>query len=934
MYFEKLKQAFYLNDDYSLENLSRFYEKEKNDSNKDIDSVEPSEQFTLVEIMSNLREYGLNEDKSKELKTYNLDELIKRIDDKIAELEAKEKQTRRFFRRFEKANTNVAEQRKHTKKDISKHLQKLAPEDCFSETYKVRYFKTVLNLLINYYSFEVAQEPENWNDIFFKGNLIFKDQLFSLIYKIINAIIQHSEKEEYFLQKCKESVKNQLKEYVDKTILYPKDLSRFRIYGQIISFVIAIEQNDNIQTYQQINEKEAISYISYFLAENFWRKGAPSVATGIQFAKNGLIIRNRADRQDAFNILSLCAIDAGEYKQLAYDTYFSWLNCCVVGELTELLPPDFFKDDLETVWRKDEGKHQESLMRNNFAYLCEKISETYEINSPRRKLFHKIAVREIEKAIALNPNNPDYYCTYGSLLSGNAEKNYVEALKQYDKYYYLSKRNNNERLGSLRMSCTTLLQELAENYSNYLYHSEYSDCSFSQWTKSQSIKDKIIKLTEKLNKYRLIPSLNISKGVEEQDEEVNREDWKDIFELQDRMQKYIKSPKMQNLGYMLLLIDEIPSIIKEYLRRYEYSTIDYYTRECDLDKDVNDGLRKDIKTIAYYTTLNTVRYIFDDLYQFSSDHALQKAGEKEDGKNCLTVMHAKYMNDPHEGLTLLNVFLRDINKLKSENMLFPNDSTALFREEIYKDHFVFLKSFTEHTDSLIMWNRYATDFANGGRDSNGCCVQFDTGMFNSLVDSDGSGKATTKTKSVVEDDDYFLYRVVYISKSDIIEEKHNKGLDPRVNIYYKALRSLITDVNKYLCANDIKEILGDDLDEFIVYIKSFLQQALRRIIFLFKDDAYSEEAEFRLVFTRTAAQQGTLRLIPGFPEKLCINPYFQVYISRIIFGPNVRDQEIWRPYFQYQLNKMWKKHPELLDNPKIAPQEKYRIESSTIHYNT
>lgn len=110
-----------------------------------------------------------------------------------------------------------------------------------------------------------------------------------------------------------------------------------------------------------------------------------------------------------------------------------------------------------------------------------------------------------------------------------------------------------------------------------------------------------------------------------------------------------------------------------------------------------------------------------------------------------------------------------------------------------------------------------------------------------------------------------------------------------------------------------------------------MQSALREVIFLFKHDDYADEAEYRLVVTRPHDFLDGIRLIPSEPDMLCVNPYFQICIDRVILGPNVAKTDPWSIYFRYQMTLMWKRALGFAENNQMPD---FVIEKSKIHYHT
>lgn len=91
--------------------------------------------------------------------------------------------------------------------------------------------------------------------------------------------------------------------------------------------------------------------------------------------------------------------------------------------------------------------------------------------------------------------------------------------------------------------------------------------------------------------------------------------------------------------------------------------------------------------MAYYTSLNTLRYMFPE-------RAKNEAGR-------MSVMHVAYMNDPNEGKIFWNYLgNKDFRQGQRESAMYP---------------YVFLKCFTTRIDDLPMWEMY-------GDRAEGCCI--------------------------------------------------------------------------------------------------------------------------------------------------------------------------------------------------------------------
>lgn len=941
MYFEEIKQALRLSKAYSIENLKVSYEAENQSAEDRAQQKSMAHSFvdlwTMIEVQGlygsepidsihrlSAEEYEeLSAKPISDLTSIERDKLLEEIEIRIKEIDDKLGKLPTPFSLKDKSTRNARKSKETNYNAILNEFSKFIPEDSFSQAYCIRYIKTCLWYFVMGFNDPIRTDLyiRDWTQ-FFKHN-IGTNAISGVVAPIVDVIAQEEQSKTKDLEICKRRIKQYIIEDVRKSNSTLDDLARLCFYGQVISFIIAVidSADRKIASY----ENEAISYIAYFIANGLLtQKRALATETAL-VAKKGLNITNPSDRQDAFNILGISAIESGQ-KQLAYDTYFSWLNRCVVGELKELIPDSFLLSDDEERWRKEIGRTAVALMKGNFSYVSAIISETYEPNSERWEVFHTIALNEIKGAMELDKEDSGYHCTYGTLLSENTDYNETELLDALEHFSIYKNGNLSlaDELDSYRVYCTALLDIITEDLT------KHNDKMFSHWAADEKIQKFFSEFKTELEKYFKFPQRDDTEDRRLVKAQKTRRSWEPSFKLHKMVKQYDNVPETHKVELILMIIWHMATLLQNRLRRWEYNPTDYYSRIGQDNLEISRK-RENIRPIAYYTTLNTVKFVFDDLYQDTPYQAPHKTKGDKKGNNCLTVMHAKYMNDPHEGLALLKEFLSAIEEEGTENILFLHNSPISFRESIYNNQFIFLKSFTERIDNLVMWNRYASDYNADGKNSNGCCVQLDAEAFGKLVDSSISTEVPIKLENAPEDD-YYLYRVVYISRNGEIKESDNPGLSPRVVEYYKTLQMLISTLNQQLY--QIRKRMGDKGDTLIDYVRGFLQQTLRFIIFLFKDSDYSDEVESRLIFVRTPNQQEEIRLLPTSPEKLCINPFFQVYISKIMFGPNVRDQELWTPFLQYQLNKMWKKHPALADKSEDVFYTHYSIENSKIHYHT
>lgn len=927
---------------YSEDELKKEYKQEEQRIQSESAPKECEEKKSnLYELSELVQGLDASEQSCPTQEQFNIDELIAKIDAKIAELEREEKERGSRITQFgeklknisipkididsliskvdaKKAKYQFGNQGKETDTSTA-WIIKLIPKPEFSIKYYRMYIPTLLNEVIRTASdIRLGISTNDWIDecVNKLSNRSLKN-ITSLLCKIIVALYAESTKiVEENANKTKLVIRREIRQFVEKSQFTPDDLELICFFRDALFLVLSVSKHSMSQS-QNLNWAEARAYIHYYLANSFWDKEPSASSEGLLYAKQGLAISDPKDRQDAFNVLGVCAIKTRECKQLAHDAYYSWIHQKIVGEIIPLLPAEYAFGDKEVVWRcEEEGSKQTALMHANYSYVCGIIADTYERDAERWNVFSDIALEQIRKAISIHDAST-YYCTYGTLLS---EKNmpdsaFHEALIQYQKYKN-SAEAKTDQLASSRCLITTMIDELQ---SSLYCWSDENDGSIQDWASSTNNINIFCELIKQLTQYQEMLS-----GAEDNphvDAIEKKNPWKQFLKLHDSLAITDTSFEIK-----LLMVEKLSQTIMSQLKRREYSSVNYYTRIDEMDKSVSPQ-RSGVKPIAYYTTLKTATHLFDVLYRENNRVAPSVVGKDKksqyrDGINCLTMMHAHYMNDPSEGMALAD-FVSGIDPYS--NILFYRGDAAQFREDIFKQYYVFLKSFTDKMDDLLMWNRYASDRNTGSKDSNGCCVQFNTDFFDKVNDSEMSGK----NMLLDDQDDYALYRVVYICQDGSISEKKNPGLSSYVHRCYKLLIKLLREINEDLYKKGYA-INGAEKEQ-TKWIRSFVQSALREVIFLFKHDDYADEAEYRLVVTRPHDVLEGIRLISGEPDMLCVNPYFQICIDRVILGPNVAKTDPWSIYFRYQMTLMWQRAMRFAENNQTPD---FVIEKSKIHYHT
>lgn len=623
----------------------------------------------------------------------------------------------------------------------------------------------------------------------------------------------------------------------------------------------------------------------------------------IEYAKRSLCLKNPAARKNAFIILGNCCIDAGrKYWQLAFDTFYSWLNCQMTGELSNVII-DF---SAEKEWRsKGVGKKEEAQMWNNYAYLCSVIGDNLTEGSQNQKIFREYALTLMKNAIELERKNLGFNCTYGTLFREN--ENFQQALKYYDKYFNFAKEKEKIDIVSALRHWTTACRDLIFECFNAELYEDQTKRFFAK----VKIKKYFDEYYDKMKLYYLEASDLITssfyhtKNAVEEIQQFRR--LEQILKLHEffEHEKEISS----TIGLMeslLLLIDSAVDKIENKLQKKDYGVL-----KIDLRDQQRQIYAERSENVAYYTTLDTIKFLFAKLYQLDKNQAPYEKTNidgTEEGKNCLTMMHAMYMNDPNEGLTLLQSFENNIKDGEERNNLFDGMSSVEFRQGMYDKNYIFLKAFTPRIDQLDMWAMYASDRETGS-DSNGCCVCLNPETFRRAIDmrtkpdNKNIESFASKEKEV---DDFHLYRVVYVGNEGDIKKEKNLHLPEKVIDYYESLKCLIKMLNECLDELFRENISQNKKEDIRNYVRGFLQYSFRIVAFLFKEDSYFLEEELRLIVTKSHEQKDSIRKLNTNPPKLCINPFFQVYIDKLILGPKVKNMDEWIPYFQYELNNMRK----------------------------
>ena len=646
-----------------------------------------------------------------------------------------------------------------------------------------------------------------------------------------------------------------------KRTSYPKDVL---FYCQELRLILLMRLLlDNRWNHEEQEKQYAIASKYAILAwgERFYYDGF--YQSSFSFVKETLDIEDPKCRQNAFNIMGICALE-NNHLQLAYDIYLSWIfkqTLFCESQQRKMKIDDLLSDEEQY---RNETPEDVAVMFGNFAYACGKIYDSVNSSSSLHSNLIKIAKYYIEKAIELDPNNNSFYCSAGTIYSDDNKHDCAVS------YYQAYQKETISIAGR-----TTAARCIANSLMDLLLTKE----TFS--TQESKLFNE--------NVESFLTNYSILKDAERRDA-AGEEEYRNGRSLFSFLSALSMLPRnMSEEKILLVRIERIAGSILSLLKRTEYSNNSYELHyeifpdnlKCKLriEKKGNTDSEDESASktpIAYYTKMSMLRYLFDERDPVSGE-CLENSSAL--GQNRLTVMHERYMNDPEEGLVLLNR-LKDILPKKPTEM----------RDELLDQKYVFLKSFTELIDTLNMWTLYGSDKDNG-KDCNGCCICVAPETFDLIVNQPNDAAMQSYTKT---NDDYHLYKVAYMKGEELYLDGKKHDILTRQYQLLKKQISLLQ--SKKLWASKNKGI-----------IINILMRSLERIMFLFKEYSYSMEMESRLVLTRDIDDDTDVKMTNGIPPRLYIMPPFQLFIEKIILGPKIENPDRWIPFLQKELNSISKK---------------------------
>ena len=632
-------------------------------------------------------------------------------------------------------------------------------------------------------------------------------------------------------------------------------------------FMHSLINNDNEADYMETASKE----LAYLCSERFY--GDNDYNNAIRFSTIALRMDDADYRKKAFDIIGTSAFESKQY-QLAYDVFSCWVNSELIDSIKEpcLLNDDDFKELRKSLKSKKELDYRRknvfgvSKMYSYYARVCIEVMDLLSPSLERESLM-KIARYYLDEAARLYPDDDEHLKMKGIMLIKNKE--YNEAQKCFKSYLDCCDYSENRAFG---------LRHILLTYQNR--NLKYLPKRFDVFA------DEFVSI------YREMLIRNYAHG------EIQK--GRDLYVLLTKCSQL--SEQNKTLKNDLFKIDRTIKEILNYLKRTPkfFASFNVHAelfcdelkmaiKSIDIKSIKKVEHEEDDSTIAYYTTLNTLEYLLKETtFGEKKDDSEDKESKEGIKLNSLTMMHARYMNDPEEGLILF----KHLHKLNCFSET-PNE----LRDMLYDQKYVFLKSFTGIVDQLNMWTLYGSD-RESGDDCNGCCVCLKPETFGPA--SNYSNKLDPSKSSHTEDD-FNLYNVAYIDKKGIMfKGKYDNDLNTKFNNLINQIKNLKSKIE------------GDDevkkKDEGI--ITDCLVRLLEKLVFLVKDSTYIQEGESRLILSRDISDRMEIREIPkpddkpNVPPKLYMNPPFQVYVEKIYLGPKLENPDYWIPHLQMELSKM------------------------------
>ncbi|HYE11604.1 MAG TPA: tetratricopeptide repeat protein, partial [Patescibacteria group bacterium] len=544
-----------------------------------------------------------------------------------------------------------------------------------------------------------------------------------------------------------------------------------------------------------------------------------------------------------------------------------------------------------------EAKEKAVSIEPNNAEYWDSLSTSYHLDGQYAK-----AIETAEKAVSIDPNNA---CLWDGLgLSYHSEGQYAKAIEAKEKAVSIEA-GNAEYWDSLCISYYNIGQiikaietaETATNLdpknANYWYNLGISLHKAKMYDKAILAKKKSVGLVHDNVKYLYSLSLSYwSKG-------------KETYAYKHLIRA--KSTKNRT-GLIKALGNTLDILVKDYdvegLRFFAEHNIDYlsetqyYFLEDILTafKDTYEiqsqmirlqlHIKRIMNILACQTNSTTCQPKELELAHYTKITYIGKL-LKKDSVVKLRLNNASYMNDPSEGILLVeyltNHYLNNRLMLEGCKKFSNTSDTNPLTSNVY------LFSLTSTIDSLPMWAQY-------GEQGMGCCLILDNNFFDFADDEmqhDMRVGAVKKSK-IEASEPWTPYAVVYINDKDkSAMELNNAEILKEIEEISKTLLSV-----EKLCEQ------GSDLEKKLI---EFISECIDQIRFLFKSVDYDYEQEFRII-KYAAIDSERIRIdneaIPVPHLFIERNDDRPLKYSKLIIGPKVTQVNSITPYIRYVDNNI------------------------------
>ena len=324
----------------------------------------------------------------------------------------------------------------------------------------------------------------------------------------------------------------------------------------------------------------------------------------------------------------------------------------------------------------------------------------------------------------------------------------------------------------------------------------------------------------------------------------------------------------------------------------------------DKGKELNEKLEGSISTILAVLHIPPIELGSTPLAHYSSSSVCNKLfGVVNEDPSPMRIGSSTYMNDPSEGKGLLE--LLSLQDLELEN------------KEICSDYNAFFACFSSRVNDLNQFRLYGKE---DGVEASGCCLVFNkngdwlkvpdiSAPFRSITKNQGENLAGFKEANIsnVEYEKLPLYQVAYIAYKDeyITKEKCEIWLD---NSKFGICLKPIGENNEWhnFRIEKLEEALQQLIDFFKVKdnVNDQNKNALEYIRYLFKDFAFRDEEEFRVL---KIAEIGSEEIKYCETSQSIYLPYADIsyVVNEVILGTNYEKTNSRRKaeVFQHQMRK-------------------------------